>query len=78
MPGPKASSIQQDYEFHTRFIHSFVDGISHEESVLQLPFQHNCMNWIVGHIVTNRSHVLETVGAAFTGMKTFTLGNWKS
>ena len=64
MPGPKGLSIYQDYEFHTRIIHRFVDGISHEESVLQLPFQHNCMNWILGHIVTNRSHVLETVGAA--------------
>jgi len=64
MPNPKAQSIIQDYEFHTMLIHRFVDGISHEESVLQLPFKHNCMNWIVGHIVTNRSHVLETVGAA--------------
>jgi len=44
-------------------IHRFVDGISHQESVLQLPFEHNCMNWILGHIVTNRSHVLETVSA---------------
>jgi hypothetical protein len=62
MPNPKALSVLQDYEFHTMIIHRFVDGISHEESVLQLPFQHNCMNWILGHIVANRSHVLETVG----------------
>jgi hypothetical protein len=47
-------------------IHRFVDGISHEESVLQLPFEHNCMNWILGHIVTNRSHMLETVAASHT------------
>ena len=64
MPTPKIQSVLQDYEFHTMLIHRFVDGITHEESVLQLPFEHNCMNWILGHIVTNRSHVLETVGAA--------------
>ena len=64
MNTPKAQKVLDDYKFHTRFIHSFVDGITHAESVLQLPFDHNCMNWIFGHIVTNRSHVLETVGAA--------------
>lgn len=64
MPILKVQEILHDYEFHTMLLHRFVDGITHEESVLQLPFEHNCMNWILGHIVTNRSHVLETVGAA--------------
>jgi len=64
MPTPKAQSVIDDYAFHNILIHRFVDGITHEESVLQLPFEHNCMNWILGHIVTNRSHVLETVAAA--------------
>jgi len=64
MPTPKAQYVMQDYDFHTMLIHRFVDGVTHEESVYQLPFEHNCMNWILGHIVTNRSHVLETVGAA--------------
>lgn len=64
MANPKAQSVLQDYKFHTMLIHRYADGISHEESVLQLPFRHNCMNWILGHIVTNRSHVLEAVGAA--------------
>ena len=63
MPTLKAQKVLDDYEFHNRIMHHFIDGISHEESVLQLPFEHNCMNWILGHIVTNRSHVLETVGA---------------
>ena len=63
MPNPKAKKILEDYNFHNRIMHFFIDGISHKESVLQLPFKHNCMNWILGHIVTNRSHVLEVVGA---------------
>ena len=64
MPTPKAQEVVDDYKFHNRIMHRFIDGITHEESVYQLPFEHNCMNWILGHIVTNRSHVLETVGAA--------------
>jgi len=61
MPISKAQSIIQDYEFHTMLLHRYVDDVTHEESLYQLPFEHNCMNWIFGHIVTNRSHVLETV-----------------
>ncbi|MBC8335662.1 MAG: DinB family protein [Anaerolineales bacterium] len=64
MPTKKAQSLYEKYQFHNRIMHVFMKGISHEESVLQLPFKHNCMNWILGHIVTNRSHVLETVDAA--------------
>jgi len=58
----RAQKIIDDYHFHDRIIHNFVDGINHAESILQLPFEHNCMNWIFGHIITNRSHVLETAG----------------
>jgi hypothetical protein len=58
---PKAQKVFDDYEFHNMLIHRFVDGVTHEESILQLPFEHNCMNWILGHIVTNRSQVLETL-----------------
>ena len=63
MPTQKAQSVIKDYAFHNMLIHRYVDGITHEESILQLPFEHNCMNWILGHIVTNRSHALEVVGA---------------
>lgn len=61
MTDQNAKKIIGDYDFHNMLIHRFVDGVTHEESILQLPFEHNCMNWILGHIVTNRSHVLETV-----------------
>lgn len=38
-------------------------GMSQEDSLIQLPFRSNCMNWIVGHIVTNRYSVLKLLGA---------------
>jgi hypothetical protein len=63
MSQSKADEVFELYKFHNRIMHIFMRGVTHEESVLQLPFKHNCMNWILGHIVTNRSHVLEVVGA---------------
>ncbi len=38
-------------------------GLSHAESLTQLPFRGNCMNWIVGHIANSRNSVLELLGA---------------
>ena len=63
MTTQKVQSIIQDYSFHNMILHRFVDGISHDASIIQLPFKHNCLNWILGHIVTNRSHVLEVIDA---------------
>ena len=63
MTTQKAQSIIQDYSFHNMILHRYVNGISHDESIIQLPFKHNCLNWILGHIVTNRSHVLEVIDA---------------
>ena len=62
MPGSRAAEVFQNYAFHTMLIQRFIDGVTHDESLLTLPFQHNTLNWILGHIVTNRSHVLETAG----------------
>ncbi|MBX0328051.1 DinB family protein [Oscillochloris sp. ZM17-4] len=36
--------------------------MSHAESLIQLPFRANCMNWIVGHIITNRNVIMELLG----------------
>ena len=43
-------------------IKSQTQGLSHADSVLQLPFRGNCMNWVLGHIATNRSNMLQALG----------------
>ncbi|HKI47325.1 MAG TPA: DinB family protein [Balneolales bacterium] len=58
-----ADSLIKDYEFTAILVHNLVDGISQQETFIQLPFEVNCLNWVLGHIVTNRSHALEVVGA---------------
>lgn len=56
-------NLIDDYAFTAMLVHRLVDGLTHEETLIQLPFEVNCLNWVLGHIVTNRSHALEVVGA---------------
>ena len=45
-----------------RLIHMQIGGFTHEDSVLQLPFRGNCLNWVLGHIVVNRNVALTILG----------------
>ena len=38
------------------------DGLSHEDSLLQLPFRGNCLNWILGHLIISRDSILKALG----------------
>src|SRR5437588_3090876 len=40
------------------------EGLTHEDSLRQLPFRGNCLNWVLGHIAVNRDGILETLGEA--------------
>ena len=37
-------------------------GLSHADSLLQLPFRGNCLNWVLGHIAANRNTMLRFLG----------------
>lgn len=59
-------SIQNLSDFYARnveIIKMQADGLSHEESLIQLPFRSNCLNWVVGHLVANRCNILALLGA---------------
>jgi len=36
--------------------------LSQQDSLRQLPFRSNCLNWVVGHILTNRCTILRLMG----------------
>lgn len=38
------------------------EGLSHADSLLQLPFRGNCLNWVLGHIAANRNTMLLLLG----------------
>jgi uncharacterized damage-inducible protein DinB len=37
-------------------------GLSHADSLLQLPFRGNCLNWVLGHMAANRNTMLRCLG----------------
>lgn len=63
MSAKSVDTVIRDYEFTAMLTHNLVDGLTQEETLIQLPFEVNCLNWVLGHIVANRSHALEVVGA---------------
>ena len=62
MPTSKAQQLIDDYAGNTWLIERHVEGLSHEESVLQPPFPANCLNWVLGHIISRRNSALELLG----------------
>lgn len=55
--------LKENFEFTHRLIHMQTDGLTHADSLLQLPFRGNCLNWVLGHIVDSRNTVLRLLGA---------------
>ena len=33
------------------------EGLTHADSLLQLPFRGNCLNWVIGHILADRDEI---------------------
>ena len=57
-----ASELIKAYERNTRIIELHAEGLSHEDSLAQTPYNINCFNWTVGHIVWYRDVLLEYLG----------------
>lgn len=54
--------LLEAFERNLRILHMQTKGLSHADSLLQLPFRGNCMNWVIGHILVNRENILKTLG----------------
>ena len=50
------------FENNHEMIQMQVKDVTQAESLLQLPFKGNCMNWVVGHILDTYSTCLEWMG----------------
>ena len=55
--------LSDSYDRNVQIVRMQTDGFSQADSLIQLPFRGNCMNWLVGHLVTNRYNVLKLLGA---------------
>lgn len=49
-------------ETNLHIIKAQTQGLTHADSLLQLPFRGNCLNWVIGHIADNRNTMLHVLG----------------
>ena len=54
-----AKTMIELFKFNHDIIHMQLKDITHAESLLQLPFRGNCLNWVVGHLLGIRQECLE-------------------
>jgi uncharacterized damage-inducible protein DinB len=62
MKYPDAETLITSFQRTSWIIHHQTEGITDEESVIQPPVRGNCMNWILGHILTERNFILKLLG----------------
>jgi len=63
MTYPDAHSLSQSYGSTHWLINKLVDGLSNEDSLVQPPFEANCLNWVLGHILAGRNEALSYLEA---------------
>lgn len=63
MTYPTAEHISSTFSSNHWLINRLIDGLNHEDSVIQPPFEANCMNWVVGHIIRGRNTALTLLEA---------------
>jgi uncharacterized damage-inducible protein DinB len=60
---PTAENISSTFESNHWLINNLINGLNHEDSVVQPPFEANSMNWVVGHIIRGRNTALTLLDA---------------
>lgn len=56
--------LSVQYDLSARAIRVNLEGISEEEALIQPPSGGNCVNWILGHVISSREQVLHYLGEA--------------
>ena len=58
MSYPDSNYISSTFQSNHWLIGRLIEGFTHEDSLIQPPFEANCMNWVVGHIIRGRNTAL--------------------
>lgn len=56
------TDLIESLERNLDIIKAQTQGLTHADSLLQLPFRGNCLNWVIGHIADNRNTMLHFLG----------------
>ena len=57
-----ANDLTEGFARNVNIIKMQTKDLTQEDSLRQPPFHGNCLNWVLGHIVENRDHILELLG----------------
>jgi hypothetical protein len=57
-----ATDLVGALERNLGIVKSQTQGLTHADSLLQLPFRGNCLNWVLGHLAANRSGMMQALG----------------
>jgi hypothetical protein len=58
-------NLAEAYNRNVLIVHRECEGISHVQSLLQPQPRGNCLNWVVGHLLTGRNDVLRALNSPF-------------
>jgi len=51
-------NLAEAYGRNLEIVNFQTEGLTQQDSLIQLPFRANCLNWVVGHILANRCNIL--------------------
>ncbi|MDX1613203.1 MAG: DinB family protein [Candidatus Promineifilaceae bacterium] len=55
---PDPATLAQSFRTTHGLIRHHTAGLTHADSVTQPPFEGNCLNWVLGHIINGRNEAL--------------------
>ncbi len=55
-------TLSDAFENNVEIVKMQAAGLSQADSLVQLPFRSNCLNWVLGHLVSNRRTILKLLG----------------
>lgn len=56
-------NLQRMLDLENGIIHDQVNGLTNADSLIQPQPGGNCLNWVLGHLLTNQLEILEALGA---------------
>lgn len=54
--------LAQRFGANVQILEAQAEGLSHEDSLLQMPFRANCLNWVLGHVLLSRLTIMRLLG----------------
>jgi len=55
-------NLQRIFEMENEIIHEQVNGLTNADSLLQPQPGGNCLNWVMGHMLTNQVEIITALG----------------